>query len=89
VITPRETFKKSDQAKGWQNLTDSTQFQSAATAAMLQMQFDLGHPQDMGTAAAYQWQLQGAKRFLETLMSLTATVPESKPVPRQNLAHGL
>jgi hypothetical protein len=87
MLTPRETFKKSDAAKGWLNLVDSTQFQSAATAAMMEMQLSLPRAPDMGTAAAYHWELEGAKRFLSILMGLTASAPEPRTVPRQNLVH--
>ena len=87
MLTPRDNFKKSELAKGWLNIMDSTQFQAGATAALLEMQLALAHPQDMGTAAAYQWQMQGAKRFLETLMGLTEPQLAAKLPARQNLEH--
>jgi hypothetical protein len=87
MLTPRDSFKQSDQAKGWQGLVDSHQFQAAATAAMLELQFEISAltPSDM--AGMGHWKMQGAKRFLEILMGLADTPLIPKATPRQNLEH--
>jgi hypothetical protein len=51
------------------------------------MQMTLPHPPDMGTAAAYHFRMEGAKQFLQILMSLTETTPERRPPSGQNLDH--
>lgn len=83
MITPRDSFKHSDFAKGWQSLVDSTQFQTAAQAALAEMALQSCSLTENGqTAAANQYGLCGAKQFLAILMNLTAT--ETKQTPLQN-----
>lgn len=78
MITPKDSFQKSEHAKGWPDVMDSRRFHMAAMAAFAQMQMELGHPADMGTAAAQRWELEGAKRFLSILMQLADS--NAKPV---------
>ena len=64
ILTPKDDFRQSPNAKGWQDLVAGTQFQSAATAAMMLMVDSVA-----GTAEA-GLHLQGAKMFLRHLMTL-------------------
>jgi hypothetical protein len=87
MIDPRRSFKDSDHGKNWLDVVDSARFQAAVSAALIQMQLTLPHPPDMGTAAAYHFRMEGAKQFLQILMSLTETTPERRPPSGQNLDH--
>lgn len=87
MITPRETFKKSSLSKDWNDVVDSTRFQMGATAALVQMEIDLGLAPDIQTAAARHYEMVGAKRFLTILMGLTKDIA-SPPLQRsKNLQH--
>lgn len=78
--SPKERFRKSLHSKGWNDVVDSAQFQSAADAAVLEFHSRLGTPSDMGTSAANEWKRQGARDFLHVLMTLTAEEqPKRKP----------
>jgi len=87
MITPRETFQKSEHAKRWLDVVDSQQFHMAAQAAFAQMQLDLSLPRDMNQAAIYQCELQGAKHFLSLLMQLTNPEKTVPTTTGRNLNH--
>lgn len=78
MITPKKTFRASPQAKGWTDIMDSKQFHAGAQAALAQMQIEAAFPNEMATATARQYEVQGAQRFLAILMSLAIETP---PVP--------
>lgn len=87
MLTPRENFRKTDLAKRWLDVVDGTQFQVAASTALMEMAIQNGAPPDMATAASYQWRMEGAKQFLRILMGLTLEKPPPKtPIP-ENLNH--
>jgi DNA-binding PucR family transcriptional regulator len=88
MISPRESFKASPYAKGWQDRVDSEQFQAAANAAMLEMALLNRNTQELYSSAGAQKKMEGAMAFLDIFMSLTSPAPESKSVhSRQNLDH--
>lgn len=87
MITPRDSFRKSDLAKRWLDVVDGSQFQSAANTALLEMTLRNSNPQDMGTAASFQWRMEGAKQFLAILMGLTLEEQAPKTPLPQNLNH--
>lgn len=70
-MNPRETFRQSAHAKRWLDVVDGAQFQAAATAAMLHMQFTTPFPQSTVDAQAQAYMMIGAQRFLQILMGLT------------------
>jgi hypothetical protein len=78
-MSPKERFRQSDYAKGWNDLCDSARFQAGADAAMLQMQQGFSIPPDMATSSAQGWMLQGAKQFLWILQNLNTSVEQPKP----------
>lgn len=77
MISPKNNFQNSPHAKGWSAIVDSSQFEAAAIAAILEMQFAYDHPVDGGTAIAQRYEMAGAKRFLKTLSDLNSS---AKPV---------
>lgn len=79
MITPRETFKKSSLSKDWNGIVDSTRFEMAATAALAQMEIDIGSAPDIQSAAASHYRMQGAKQLLQSLSNLArdTVVPRS------------
>lgn len=86
MITPKKTFAENKAlSKGWQDIVDSKQFHEAATAALAEMEINLMAISDMATAAALNWQMQGAKRYLHTLMSLTQPAPPGTKPPKTGL----
>ena len=87
MITPKETFRKSGYAKGWQDVVDSTQFEQAVNAALLEMEMQNTNPADMGTAASWKWRAEGAKQFLKIFMGLTETEVQRKAPVVANLNH--
>jgi hypothetical protein len=81
-LDPVKAFRESPQSKGWSDLAASTQFQSAALAALWQTERKLAVPADMPDAAANFFRIQGAQDFLRNLMSLTDT--EAPPPARRS-----
>ena len=81
-LTPREDFRLSIHARGWTDLCVSTQFENAAKTALLEVQRNLTiATNDREVAASNNFRLQGARLFLETLMSLTDTESTPKVTP--------
>lgn len=87
MIEPRQNFQQGPYAKSWLDLADSAQFQSAAQAALAQMQINLSGAADMGSAAAFHFRMEGAKQFLQVLMSLTEPPKQANKPPGVNLNH--
>lgn len=85
MITPKKTFIASPMVKGWTDLMDGKQFQTAAQAALAQMEIEMGHAPDMQSAACGYYQMQGAKRFLATLMTLGIEPQPMPPTTSRNL----
>lgn len=89
MIEPRETFRANpDWLIKWPDVVDSTIFQAAVNASLLEMQLRTTGA-DAGTAAAAQFRMDGAKQFLSLLMGLTDPTPKATPGPTQNLQHKL
>lgn len=90
MLTPRETFQRSPLAKGWQDVCDSSQFQAAANAALLELTLRNRNSPDLATSAAAQKKLEGAILLLEILMSLALPAPPLRaPGSNENLEHRL
>lgn len=87
MITPRESFRTGPFHKGWLDVCDSAQFHMAATTAMAQMVIEQPFPRDTATAQAKEFELQGAKKFLNLLMNLSAPDPKASAKPGTNLDH--
>ena len=84
---PKKRFNESEHSKAWHDAVASQVFHAAAEAALASMQINLPKVSDMATAAANDWRMQGARRFLTELMSLTepASKPDDKPaMPKLN-----
>lgn len=87
MINPREDFLAQQAVrKAWHEMSASMPFTRAAEVAMWEMQGGMAPP-DMGTAAAMYWQLQGARRFLQILSTLTESPQVQQPKPIGNLTH--
>jgi len=88
-FSPKATFAKGPHAAAWTDMASSTLFREAASAAMLQMQANIGTALSNESAIANARQMEGARIFLSILMNLT-TPPEepSKRQTRDNLIHG-
>ncbi len=85
-IKPKESFCTDKRmASAWSEMSASTVFEGAASAAMLQMVQNLPSPPDLASAASYAYRLEGAKQFLQILMSLTETRPKPEPKTSGNL----
>lgn len=87
MITPRTTFKSSTAGKSWNSTVGSASFEVGATVALAQMEIDLGFANDMATAAAHRYMMQGAKVYLKTLMNLTIETPTPPQPTSKNLRH--
>lgn len=88
MITPRKDFQENKTlSKPWQDFVDGPMFRAAALAALAEYQLRLSAAPDMGTAAAYQFRMEGAKGFLSTL---TGLMTPDQPMPKSpvgNLKH--
>ena len=85
-MSPREKFRKSNFAKGWNDVVDAAQFCAASDAAMLHFtQNILSKPATTEEAAANEWRRQGAVAFLETLTNLNTETLQPKFNERANL----
>ena len=82
MIDPKKDFQdKAESVKRWNEITGSKLMQDAALAAWAQFNLDLTTPSEMASSAANEWKRQGAKAFLQTLLSLTdkpAIPPQTK-----------
>lgn len=83
--SPKKKFQKTPQAKVHADLVVSPQFQSTLDAALLQMQYEMGSASDLNTAAANAFRLEGARRFMATLLTLA----ETPTTPRRNTGDNL
>lgn len=89
-FSPKAFFAKGPMAQPWSEIASSDLFRAAASAAMLQMQANLGMAQTGVDAAANCYRLEGARTFLAIAMNLT-TPPSPAPEKskRENLDHSL
>lgn len=86
-FSPRDAFRKSDQAKAWNDISASEPFMKAGSAALLQMVMD-PNSTDATQAACNQYRIEGAKIFFRTLMNLTSSdTPKPNAPTKQNLDH--
>jgi hypothetical protein len=89
ILDARKNFRDSDHSKVLFEAVATTWFQVGASAALITMQRNLSTPNDMGTAAANEFRLQGARMFLDILMSLSDPETKRTPLPTGNLNHNL
>jgi hypothetical protein len=87
-FSPKATFAKGPHAAAWTDVASSALFREAASAAMLQMQANIGTALSNESAIANARQMEGARIFLSILMNLT-TPPEGAPkrTVKDNLVH--
>lgn len=83
--SPKKKFQKTPQAKVHADLVVSPQFQATLDTALLQMQYELGTAPDGTFAAAYWYRIEGARRFMSTLLTLA----ETPTTPRRNTGDNL
>lgn len=87
--SPKARFLKTPYANKLLGIVDDPAVIAALDAALLQMQFEAGTANDMSAAAAMHFQLTGARRFINTFLTI-AEVPKPQPKPRgDNLPHDL
>jgi hypothetical protein len=87
-LTPKATFlTKPGAANKHAEQVLSPEFQEAAMTALAQYAVNLSSAPDMGTAAAHHWKMQGAKEFLNTLLSLHEKTEPPKPRTDNALNH--
>ena len=84
---PKKAFNESEHAKAWHDLVASKGFHAAAEAALANMVLNFPSANELATAAANDWRMQGARRFLTELMNLTepGSTPKDKVVAHQPL----
>lgn len=71
TLDPKKTFcAVKNRRESWADLVTTAAFQEAASAALLEMAKDMKAPVDIGAAASYAFRLEGAKEYLEKLMTL-------------------
>ena len=88
MINPREQFRSNpDYMKAWPNVVDSRVFQEAVLAAYADFNLKGATAQDMSSSAAMNWQNEGVKRFLHTLLSLADPEGTRRQPQAQNLNH--
>jgi hypothetical protein len=86
-FSPRDAFRKSDQAKAWNDISASEPFMKAGSAALLQMVMEL-QSNDVSEAANNQYRIDGAKLFFRMMMNLTSSdTPKPNAPTKQNLDH--
>lgn len=86
MSSPKEQFRgNKDLVSGFNDIVDSRQMTAAFDAAMLQLQYSLGIPDDQQKAAANAFRLQGAAMYLATLKTLNSAPPPPPPKPNDNL----
>lgn len=89
-FTPKLTFAKGPSAQAWTDVASSALFREAASAAMLQMQANLGIAVTVEGVTANCRQMEGARIFLAVLMNLTTPPEEALKRPTsENLKHHL
>jgi len=77
-MSPREKFRKSESAKGWNDIVDSKQFSIGADAALLHFMGTLQKVDNIESAAANEYRRQGATAFLDTLVNLNTETQQPK-----------
>jgi len=87
-FSPKANFAKGPTAAAWTEVASSTLFREAVGVAMLQMQANLGMAGGFDESCAHNYNMEGARIFLATLMNLT-TPPEAPPkrMTTDNLNH--
>lgn len=83
--SPRDQFRESQYAKGFQDLVDSSQVQAAIVAATLELQTRFAKTCDLQEAGANEFRRQGAAAVLDIFRCLGIGEAPAKPASRSNL----
>lgn len=88
MITPKQSFQKSQFFKEFSNILESEAHHQAIFAALLQMQMNSPETTDPTLAGIYDQRLVGARQFVATLSRLCEAETDIKS-PQQfgNLNH--
>lgn len=89
TLDARKNFRESDHSKVLFEAVATSWFQAGASAALITMQRNLSTPVDMGSAAANEFRLQGARQFLDIFMSLSDPEAPRSRLPSGNLNHNM
>ena len=79
-LDPRKRFKASTAGKTWNEAVASDWFQEGLQVSLSTMALNTGLSTDMGTAAAIACRAEGARIFIQTMLMLTESDLEKKPV---------
>lgn len=85
MINPKERFQKSPYAKQFSDLTASEAFHQACEASLIQMSLNMARGNNLSEAWDHHSRLQGAKEFLEILLTLSDPVTEHARLPSKSL----
>lgn len=87
---PKSVFAKGPHAAQWTEVASSTLLREAASAALVQMQFNQGYSASPTEAMAKAYQMEGARAFLDILMNLTTPPKQTPERPKsENLDHSV
>jgi hypothetical protein len=89
-FTPKASFAKGPSAASWNEIAASKVFVEATSAAILQMQANLGMAKHVDEAASFHYKMEGARIFLSILTNLTSPpepVRRSETTLPPNLDH--
>jgi len=88
MTSPKQAFQKSAHFKEWANVAESSAFQAALFAALLQMQMNQPEALDQEMSHAQQQRLIGARQFMGQLTRLCDGTEPAAPMPvSKNLNH--
>jgi hypothetical protein len=87
-FTPKKVFTEGPSAAAWTDIAASKVFFESASAAMLQLQFNLGVAENSNVASSNHYKMEGARAFLGILINLT-TPPEEQRRPEMTLPENL
>jgi len=84
ILDPRKRFKETPYAKTWADAVASDWFQSGLLASLATINMETGNCPDMATATAVAMRAEGARKLVDTMMTLTdePKVPTNEPISR-------
>ncbi len=77
-LDPRKRFRDTPNGKTWSNAVASDWFQEGLITALTAMNLDTAVSTDMGTSAAVACRAEGARKFVNIMLTLTDTKQETK-----------
>ena len=85
-LDPRKRFRESANGKTWSNAVASDWFQEGVTATLMTMALSTGLAPDSESADAVARRMEGARLFIQVMLTLTDTEPDPKqPAMPSNL----